>query len=72
MKLEKEEGSSHDKLWVGTPRGLEFIVRTERGHSHILSREETNCTGIRVEDRLEVWGWAKSPAGSLAVSRKRT
>lgn len=59
MKLERQEGSSHDKLWVGTPRDLEFIPRAEGSPRRSLSGEETNWTGIsgfgiRMEDGLEV------------------
>lgn len=58
LKLERQEGSSHDKLWVGTPRDLEFIPRAEGSHWRSLSGEETNWTGsdfgIRMEDGLEV------------------
>lgn len=42
LKLERQEESRHDKLWLGTPSDLEFIPRVEGSPTRRPSGEETN------------------------------
>lgn len=71
------KGPSHDQYLGGMLRDLGFILRTEGSHRRILSRKRHNWIGISgFQHQGEEWLrdvrlWAKSPAGSLAASRKR-